>query len=385
MPRKRGSQGDGTLYFHKGTKKWCAEIVDGKKADGSKNRRIIYGDTEREVRTALQRLRQEILVNGGLRGLNKDSVVFFLEEWLEQTGPLREAATVADYKLTLRRYIKPFIGDLTVEKFTASAAQKFITSLVSKHSLTPRQVKKAYAMLKAAFNKGLKMNKVDRNPMMMVETPKYEPAEQRILTTAEQQAFISVAKKDEDFGALFLLALDTGMRQGEVFGLAWSGVDLGVKEVSVAVSLGEVDGKRKVKSTKTKAGKRTIPFSDLTAQALWSHRKKLMAEGKRASTKVFADTRGGYIGKSNFHRDRWKPFLEAVGEALGSKEPLDIKFHELRHTAASRWLSQGVPIHVVSRWLGHASISITLTFYAHLVKEQSRAGADGFDQIGIAK
>ena len=177
---------------------------------------------------------------------------------------------------------------------------------------------------------------------------------------------------------MFLTALATGLRQGEIFGLHWGDLDLTRGTLTVRRTLYRKDKKYYLGEPKTEHSRRTIGIpADLVA-ALEKHRQDMAACGFYGKGKlVFCSTVGKYLEPSHVRRRNYKAIIEAANKAEGEaavkeqREPdliePGIRFHDLRHTHASLLLSNGFSIKAVSARLGHASVEITLKYYAHVM------------------
>jgi integrase len=199
--------------------------------------------------------------------------------------------------------------------------------------------------------------------------------------------FLGAAKEDRLY-ALYVLALDSGMRQGELVALQWADVDFTAGSVVVQRSLEEINGKLRLKDTKSAKGRRRIELSRFAQDALHEHRKAMLAEGKDVRTgPVFCAPEGGWLRKGNFLRRSFWPCIESANQKTraaaveaGTQPPDDlpvIRFHDLRHTCATLLLLADVNVKVVSERLGHASIQLTLDTYSHEMQKAAVAKMDG--------
>jgi integrase len=177
-----------------------------------------------------------------------------------------------------------------------------------------------------------------------------------------------VAAKGDKLEALYVLAITTGMRQGELLGLMWKDIDLNARTLKVNRSV--YDGV--ISPPKTSAGRRTIRLSKLAIAALKQH--KINAAKLRISEWVFPNANGKTIGYQNLHNRSWKPLLRKAGL------PHSIRFHDLRHSCISLLLARAVPVKVVSEMAGHADVSITLSAYGHVLSDMQSTAADGIDE-----
>lgn len=165
---------------------------------------------------------------------------------------------------------------------------------------------------------------------------------------------------------LYLLAVTTGMRQGELLGLRWEDVD--GDRLTVRHTLSRQT--RSLGEPKTAEGRRQVPLTDDAVQALRDHRKAQLEQRLRAGRR-WQD--GGYVftsstGTALFSRNVTQRFQAALTLA---KLPR-FRFHDLRHTAATLLLASGVPLHEVSWMLGHSSTAITADVYGHATERSER-------------
>lgn len=168
------------------------------------------------------------------------------------------------------------------------------------------------------------------------------------------------------------LALNTGMRSGEIAGLQWGDIDFEGKTITVErnVHYAEGDTKGKVKKPKTKASLRTIYLTDtnvseLNKYRLWISEKLLKAKVKISEdTFVLMDNDSGILHRSAA-RKRWETIVRQAGLTHRG-------FHALRHTHASNLIDQDLNPKVISVRMGHESISMTMDTYGHLFKKENQ-------------
>jgi integrase len=174
------------------------------------------------------------------------------------------------------------------------------------------------------------------------------------------------------------LAVGSGMRLGELFGLQWPDVDLKAGAVTVRHTLIELNGTHTLSEPKTAKSRRRIELPDTVVGALLDHRRKMLAEGHAGVAWVFCNQHGGPLRRSHFHRQDFKPLLKAAGLP-------DIRFHDLRHTSATLLLSQGVHPKVVQERLGHSQIGVTMDIYSHVMPGMGREAADKLNSVFTAR
>jgi integrase len=211
-----------------------------------------------------------------------------------------------------------------------------------------------------------------RNPADAVTPPRVSRPEIHPLTP-EQVERLLVAALGDRLHALYVLAVGTGLRQGELLGLQWDDVDLAGAVLHVRHQLHEVSGRLWLGDLKTARAKRRIDVPALAVEALREHRQRMLAEGHPHGW-VFCDTEGGPLRKSNLVRRSFHPLLRRAGLP-------HIRFHDLRHTHATLLLLQNVHPKIVQERLGHAQISLTLETYSHVVPGMGREAALKLDGV----
>jgi integrase len=238
----------------------------------------------------------------------------------------------------------------------------------------PQTVRNAHARLHKALAVAVKQRYLMRNVADDVELPTVRP---RLITPLDidQATALLDAVNGHRWAALYRLAINLGLREGELLGLTWNAIDFKTMTIRVYQQLQRVDGTFLLQTTKTKAGERTLRLDDDLLGILRAHQKN-QAEERRVCGPawkdrldlVFVSETGAPIHVSCL-RAHFKQSLRRAG--LPS-----MRFHDLRHTAATLMLADGVPIVTVSKILGHSSAAVTATIYAHAL-DSSKASAIG--------
>ncbi len=366
---RRRSKGEGGIYRREDGR-WCAAIDLGL-VRGKRRRRVVYGRTRREVSEKLFALRKEA-ERGGLPDSGRLTVAQFLERWLEDGArPSVRPTTHANYCSVIRCHVIPELGSEKLARLGPLKIQELYSKL-EKAGASPRMRQLVHAVLHRAFGQAVRWNLIPHNPTANVVRPKVPRHEVRALSSAESRHLLNIAKGDP-LEALYVLALTTGLRQGELFGLRWKDINLRGRTLSVQRGIVEVNGKIEVSEPKSAKGRRRIDLSELAVGALREHRKRLGAT-PHPEVWVFADSKGGPMRKNNFTRRSWWPLRKRAG--------LDkVRFHDLRHTAASLLLSAGVHPKVVQERLGHSTVALTLDVYSHVLGGLQRDAADRIDEV----
>jgi integrase len=233
--------------------------------------------------------------------------------------------------------------------------------------------------LHSALGHAVKTGAIGRNPASLTIPPK-EPAEEMKILDEGQVSMLLIAALGTRLEPLIHLALATGMREMEILGLKWVDLDWVKQTLKVERQLVHPEeGKVKFAPPKTRSGKRSLALGPETIEVLRRHYDRQKVERKAAGEKwqehdlIFTNRLGGPIHPRNLLRD-YKQLLKAAGLP-------EIRFHDLRHTAASLMLNSGTPLIVVSRRLGHAKASITLDVYGHLMPDMDAKAAEGIDRL----
>ena len=220
------------------------------------------------------------------------------------------------------------------------------------------------------------------NPAAGVTLHQYKPAEMQIWDDSQVSVFL-VAAEDSPKKALYHLALTSGLRQGELFGLKWTDLHWNSGTLQVQRQMQRVPHQGwSFLEPKTRSGRRTIKLGEGTLQALRIHyeiQKALIDKAKERWQNyglIFPSSVGTPLEPSNLRRD--------FNRIIAKTDLPKIRFHDLRHTAASLMLNHGVPLIVVSRILGHSKPSITMDIYGHLYHDMQGEAAKIMDNLVTA-
>lgn len=348
---KRRGWGEGTIT-QRPDGLWQARISVG----GGK-RKSRYAKTKQEVLRKIDALKAKLL-NGDAPKIDKSSAGEYLDQWLEAIEV--RPKTIAQYKYIVEGHIKPAIGHIRLQALNADSVQSMLKEM-EKGGSSPRLRELTYVVLKCALNQALKMQKITRNVCDAVPRPRVPVKEMQVLDEPQATKLMEKAANLR-LRALFGLALETGMRFGELLGLQWRDVSLNDRTVTVRHTLQDLAGKVELAEPKTNSAKRTIRLSQEAVAALEAHCNRMKKEKHRVKdlAPVFCDRDGGWLRQNNVSRRALRALLKKA------KLP-PMRFHDLRHTAATLMLARGVNVQVVSRKLGHKDIVVTLKVYGHLL------------------
>ncbi len=291
-----------------------------------------------------------------------------MEQWLEVKRLELKEGTYCYYKYNTEVHILPGLGHIKLQKLTADDLQHFYTDLLKE--LSPNTVRSTvHTVLRSELEVAVKRKRIASNPCNNVTLPRPEKKEISFLTQEEATRLLEAAK-GRKIEPLVVLALASGMRRGEMLALEWPDIDFGRKTVYVGKSLAYYDAngtgkKYKVETPKTASSRRTIPLPDFAIEALQKHRlqqgeQRLRTPRWEYPQLVFTNSTGSYYWYKILD-EQFKSLLEAAGLPT-------MRFHDLRHSAATILLEMGVDAKVIQDRLGHSCISTTLDIYSHVTK-----------------
>ena len=340
-------------------------------------RKYFYGKTRREVQdklnTALHEQKRGMLVTGPQQTLGT-----FLQRWLEQVCKLRmRPNTYKEYRSMIRCHLVPTLGHIKLQKLTIGDLQAFYAE--KRQTLKPGSLSVINAALSAALEDALKQGLVARNVAKLIDLPSRERYEGQVLTVEQARKLLETACGSR-LDALLLVAVTTAMRLGELVALRWSDVDLEKGALQVRHNLAWVSGMGYVEGEpKTKKGRRRIVLPSVVLEALKEHKERQDEARKKSGDRwqerglVFCNLSGGYFNP-NHVRFLFKKLLKAAGLP-------DVRFHDLRHSAATVLLAARMDLKAVSEMLGHSSISITADIYQSVLSEQQQEIVKKMDDL----
>jgi integrase len=381
MQRTKGrGNGEGSVY-QRADGKWCAAVsIDGGK------RKVLYGRTRKEVADKLATVLPDVK-----RGLpiprQRLSTATYLGEWLENSvKPNQRANTYHVYEIAVRLHLVPALGRRPLAKLTPADVQALQAGLAAK-KLTPATVLTVRAVLSGALSQAEKWGLVARNVVKLVDPPRQEYREPKVLTP-EQAAALTEAARGHDLEHLFSTMLSTGLRVGEALGLRWDDVDLDASTpvLHVRQQMLTIRGKgRTTDEPKSRTGRRTVPLIGKAVEALrgqkdhQAFRRRTARDLWHDNGLVFPDELGELM---TYERVRTQ-FRLLCGAA---EIPAGYTPHCLRHSTGTFLTAAGVPDRVVMEILGHSSTDMTRR-YQHVMGamlEDAGRRLDAFFSTGRA-
>jgi integrase len=371
---RRGPQ-EGTIYQRKDGR-WAAGVHLGY-ANGKRVRKWVIARSRKEVADKLAVVLKARDENRPIPD-QRQKLGPFLRQWLDDVAkPTLRASTYDSYDSILKLHLIPGLGRIAVAKLTPAEVQAFLNAKLSS-GLSPRRVEYIHAVLRRALVTAERWGLASRNVARLVDVPRVPHHEIRPLTPEQAHQLID-ATADDRYQALYVTAMATGLRQGELLGLRWDDIDLDVRRLSVRHSLGRVNGKLVLLEPKTTRSRRMVVLPEIAVTALRARRTRQLMERLVAGPRwvdtghVFATSVGTALDGATVTHS-FKRALERAGLPHS-------RFHDLRHTAATFLLGQGFTLEDVKNLLGHSSIVLTSNTYGHVVEQRQREVALGMDAV----
>lgn len=383
----RRARGEGSIR-QRADGRWEVRIDIGRGADGKRRRKSLFAPTQA---AAVKLLKKQAgrAVDGQLLTTSTPTISAYLNQWFETHADDWRPSTRRGYRGAIDRFLVPAFGTLRLEQLTPQALQRWLLQHKTEHGAR-RRITLAHATLRSALSDAQRLQLVSINAAELVKVP--QPARRAItpLTLDQAKTFLVVAKKHR-LGALFSVALACGLRLGEATGLKWDDVDLDTGEIRIRQQLQRVGKRLELQPLKTEKSRRTLMLPDVCVTELKEHRKRQLAERLRAGERwvdtglVFTTYRVCKAGKglrtrvgAGLHPRNVLRALHALLEA--AKVP-KVRFHDLRHSAASLLIAEGVPLVEVSLLLGHSELRVTSDLYTHLQAQTAAKAATRMDAL----
>ena len=367
---KRGNR-EGSIY-KRSDGRWSAALS----LPGGK-RRYLYGKTRQDAASRLAAAIRD-RDRGTTVAPERQTVGQFLTHWLEMAQPTVRESTFVRYCEYVRLHAIPSIGHVRLARLTAQHLQELYSKKLSE-GLSPTTVNHLHAVLHRALRQAVRWELVGRNVTESVDPPRNARSEPQALTPEYSRRFLDAAKSDS-FEALYVLAIMTGMRQGELLGLHWRDVYLDQETLQIRSQL---QRGRTLGEPKTAKSRRQISLPNLAVEALRRHYGRQLKERVEAgpewveSDLVFCNAKGNPMNPSNLRSRSFIPLLKNADLPV-------IRFHDLRHTSATLLLGLGTNPKVVQEILGHSQISVTMDVYSHVLPTMQRDAMTDLNNLLIA-
>ena len=371
---KRAAQGAGSIR-KRGTY-WEARYTIGRDPEtGKQVRKSVYGKTQAEVRRKLTQALADI-DSGTYTDPVRMSFGAWLDIWLSEYCGGIKPRTLDLYQKSAKYRIYPFLGAYPLQNLSPVILQKYYNASLSGEldgieAISAKTVHNIHGIIHKALNQAVSVGYLKSNPADMCILPKKEKKEMCVLNEAQTKEFLKAIEGDR-FERLYLVALFTGMRQGELLGLTWDAVDFETGTIRVYQQVQSIKGKRTLVPPKNGKPRTIVPAAyvmellkrEKTAQA----EKRLLAGPMWvAENCVFSDDLGNFLSARTIY-GRFKKIAADIGCP-------NVRFHDLRHTYAVSALRAGIDVKTVSTNLGHATVAFTLDVYGHVTQEMQKDSA----------
>ena len=357
--------------------------------DGTRSRRIVSAPTAAEARDKLDALRRELQLGTLAPAGPTQTVGAYLTDWIELHRTRVRPSTWLTAESCVRVYLIPALGRHALVRLSSIDVERALASFVRDgrpvvagdtrgrspvSAVTARHVR---AVLRRVLSDAVRAGNVARNVAADATPPRVEHRPITYLTARDLGKLLDATAEDE-LGPLYALAGITGLRRGELLGLTWADVSDG--RLSVRRSMGRISGNGwglgEVKSARSR---RTIPLPLRAREALETVRTGQMF-ARKAAGEAWQD-RAGLVFTDSVGRPMLPETIShRFGKDLARAGVPRVRFHDLRHSAATTLLATGVPLAVISEWLGHSGIAITASAYAAVVPELLTDAADAMDR-----
>ncbi len=386
MSKRRG-RGEGNIR-QRSDGRWEARIRLPEGGGG----KSIYARTRQEARAKLTEALREMDLGAPLVKDERLTVERYLADWLERKRADLRPRTHARYR-ELMAHVTRAVGGLALTKLTPTRIDRLYSALQTPPAtqaatqegengpvatqegagvaLSSTTVHHLHVTLRQALDDAQRLGLVARNVADQLKGPRMRQTEMHTLDLQQSRALLEAARGDR-LEALYVLAITTGMREGELLALRWRDVDLDAGALQVRGTLVHLTGEGyHIGPPKTARSRRRLDIDPIAVGALRRHKARqaeeklaagawVWAHGAPAPDLVFTNEIGGPLDGASILRYLFRPLLERAG--LPS-----IRFHDLRHTAATLMLLTGVNVKIVSERLGHSSVGFTLDRYSHVL------------------
>lgn len=366
----KNGNGEGGITHHKKSGLYMARYTV--QTPTGPKRKTLYGKTRREVdekRTVAKADRDK----GLLFAADSLTLGRYLERWLaDSVRDTVKATTYETYERLMRLHLVPALRRLKLKNLTPAHVRGLYREKLDS-GLSASSVQRVHALLHKALQQAVNDGLVPRNVTEAVRAPKQSRKEIPTLTREQARAFLEAAKGDR-LETLYVLAIHTGLRQGELLGLKWDDVDLDRGTLQVRRILSAAKDGPTFTAPKNNQG-RSVRLTAQAVQGLRDHRKRQVEDRLRHAALwqdhglVFTTLVGTPLNRHNVFSRSFKPLLRRASLP-------DIPFHALRHSFATLMLAGGEHPKVVQEMMGHSGIRVTMDFYSHVLPDMQKVAVD---------
>lgn len=338
---------------------------------GEKKKVYVYGYSAAE----LERERARVKRNNGQVSISNVQFGDWVKEWLEIKKDDIAQSTYLDYQMRIKKHIMPFLSDIKLQSITPALIRKIIKSADG-----DRTKKYIYVLLHSIFEQAYIDDIIQKNPCLAIKMPHYKAREKQVITDEDFRLLLSFADSDQ-YRNIFILAMYTGLRRGEICALRWRDVDIKSSLIKVTSAIkrtadGIIDG-----APKTENSCRTILISKNIVKML-NNQYKL--QQKRYFRYGKAVSKNDYVFTSEIKFNAVMPPNAITHAFTRIKNHAGIRkhitFHSFRHTHTTMLVESHIPIKAVQMRLGHSTAAFTMQQYAHNTEKMQREIIDLLDR-----
>jgi integrase len=372
VTKSRRANGQGTIYEIKsgpnqGKFRCAVTLANGR-------RRTFLGTSREQVEGKLLDFQHALAHHEPLPPSRTVKVEKYATDWSADRKRSIAPGSWKGEDSNVRNHIVPSLGRKFLVELEAGDMRRLYKDCAER-GLAPRSIGYVRGTLRLILDQAVVDGLVQRNVAALVKVPRSKGERFKVtpLSPEEARRFLD-AVKDEPQEALYVTTLGLGLRRGEVLGLRWSDISWKKRQVRLLGTTQRIEGEgvRWVPTAKTEGSIATLDVPDFVMDVFLQHRDRHMFLGPKPGDYVFPGFQPGEALDPDKVTKDFPSWLAAHGLRR-------IRFHDLRHSAASMYLALGVPLWQVSKILRHSSVKITADIYGHLYAETSRAAADTMD------
>lgn len=338
---------------------------------GKRRQKWLTARTKREAERLLATTQNEI-DRGTYIEPSDMNVADYVTFWLEAINDTVRPSSHRRFSDVMRIHVIPALGSIPLDKLAPMHVQRLYLDRQAS-GLSPSTVVLIHNVLHRALAQAVKWQMLPRNVCDVVDPPRETPPEMKTWSAEGARRFLA-GTADDELAALWALAILTGMRRGELLALRWADIDFERATLSVRRTLTPGGDGITFGEPKSKAGRRSIALPASAIQALKKHRARQaelrlqLGPSWQDNDLVFERGNGEFLHPNVVSRR-----FRSLADQLGLPR---IRFHDLRHTAATLMLANGEHPKIVQERLGHSDISMTLNRYSHVTMDMQREAAD---------